>query len=319
MKVVVLTDILSDRYKEMILNAASKAGADVCFAKSEEDIPDEYKDTEVIYGFGVETARRSKSLKWLSVPSAGVDYLMKPDSFANKDCILTNASGSYGVSIAEHMITVSLMMMRRIDYFYRETLNGKWISPQPQKSLKDSRITVLGTGDIGICFAKRARAFEPSRLIGVCRSGKCEEESFDSIHQTGELDALLPETDLLVMSLPATPETENILSRERISLLPDGAYIVNVGRGTAIDEEALADSLDSGHLAGAALDVFRNEPLPKDDRLWNTKNLIITPHVAGNLTLEYTIYKNVEMFCENLLCYSEGRPMKQVVDIKLGY
>ena len=124
---------------------------------------------------------------------------------------------------------------------------------------------------------------------------------------------------LLVMSLPDTPETRNTLSRERIALLPEDAYVVNVGRGSAIDEDALADSLDSGRLAGAALDVFRTEPLPEDSRLWNTRNLLITPHVAGNLTADHTIGRNVEMFCEDLDNYASGRQLRYLVDRSLGY
>ena len=319
MKIVILTKGLKQKHKELIIKTAEKAGAEVCFAESENELPAGFEVPDVIYGFGIETARRSKNLKWLCVPSAGVDYLMKPGCFANEDCILTNSAGAYGVSIAEHIIAVTLMMMRRLTEFHLETANKQWGSPRPQKSLKDCRITVLGTGDIGRSFAKRARAFEPASLTGICRSGVCDEPIFDKVFKTGELDIILPSTDLLVMSLPSTPETENILSRERIGLLPEGAYIVNVGRGSAIDEDALADSLDRGRLGGAALDVFRTEPLPDDSRLWNTKNLLITPHVAGNLTLEHTMDRNVEMFCEDLISYAEGLPLKHIVDRKTGY
>ncbi len=319
MKVIVLGNSLKEKHKEMVRETALKAGAELCFADKESDIPDDFKDAEVIYGYGMETAKTSMDLKWLSVPSAGVDYLMGPGAFANKDCILTNSSGSYGVSIAEHIIAVSLMMMRKLTRFHRETINGVWGSPQPQKSLKDCRITALGTGDIGCCFAKRAKAFEPASLTGVCRSGKCDEKSFDRVLSIDRLDEVLPDTELLVMSLPGTPETKNVLSRERIELLPEGAFIVNVGRGSAIDEDALADSLDNGHLAGAALDVFHTEPLPGDSRLWKTENLLITPHVAGNLTVDHTLDTNVEMFCENLSNYAEGRPLNHVIDRTRGY
>ena len=132
-------------------------------------------------------------------------------------------------------------------------------------------------------------------------------------------EPVLPETDVLVMSLPDVPSTRGILSRKRIELLPQGAYIVNVGRGSAIDEDALADALDSGKLGGAALDVFQTEPLPKDSRLWNTKGLLITPHFAGNLTLKRTIDRNVEMFCEDLINFSEGKPLNNFVDRNRGY
>ena len=319
MKILVLNSLLKEKHKKVILDAAEKINAKACFANTEDEVEEDFKDAEVIYGFGMKIAKESKDLKWLAVPSAGVDYLMHDDAFANKDCILTNSAGAYGVTIAEHIVAVSLMMMRGLDHAYSETLKGNWSSPIPQKSLKDARITVLGTGDIGCEFAKRARAFEPASITGICKSGKCEERSFDSIHKVDELDSILPKTDLLVMCLPGTPETENILSKERIKLLPKDAYVVNVGRGSAIDEDALADSLDEKRLAGAALDVFKNEPLPKESRLWKTKNLIITPHVAGNLTLEHTLDKNVEMFIDNLLCYANGLEMKHVIDRNKGY
>ncbi|MBR5179034.1 MAG: D-2-hydroxyacid dehydrogenase [Lachnospiraceae bacterium] len=319
MKILVISTVIKDKQKETIMSAAAKAGAEVYFLQSENEITSDLQDAEIVYGFAVKLAKTSKKLKWLCVPSAGVDFLMRPDSFANEECLLTNSAGAYGVTIAEHIIAVSIMMMRNITDYYAASINGKWAVPKPQKSLKDCRITVLGTGDIGTSFARRAKAFEPESIVGVCRSGRCDEAAFDRVMKVEELDSILPETELLVMSLPATKETENILSRERMALLPSDAYIVNVGRGSAIDEDALAEFLDSGRLAGAALDVFRTEPLPEESRLWKTKNLLITPHVAGNLTLEHTLNRNVEMFCEDLINYAEGKEMRYLVDRKKGY
>ena len=303
----------------MISSTAERLGAKVAFYKTEAEIPQCDFDADIIYGFAPSIVKTSKTLKWLCVPWAGVDSLMVPGYFANEECLLTNSAGAYGVSIAEHMIAMALIMMRRLNEFLEETGNGLWFSPRPQKSLKDCRITVLGTGDIGTTFAKRVKAFEPADIIGVCRSGKSEAAVYDKVLPVSELDSVLPETDLLAMSLPATEETKGILSRPKIELLPEGAYIINVGRGSAIDENALADNLDNGHLAGAALDVFQTEPLPQGDRLWHTKNLLITPHVAGNMTLPYTKQKNVEMFLEDLNNFIEGKPLKYLVDRKLGY
>jgi len=320
MKILILGSSLKQKHKDKIRETAERIGAKLCFSDSESSVPEDFAEPDIIYGFGMKIARTCEDLKWLCVPSAGVDYLMKPDAFANKNCILTNSSGAYGVTIAEHIIAVTLMMMRRLTYYYERTLSSDWgIEHYRQESLKDSRITVLGTGDIGCSFAKRARAFEPVRMTGVSRSGIDTYGLFDEMHRIDSLDSVLPETDLLVMSLPATPETENILDGRRLSLLPEGAFVVNVGRGSAIDEDALADSLDSGHLGGAALDVFRTEPLPADSRLWKTPNLLITPHIAGNLTLEYTLDKNVDMFLEDLENYAEGRPLKYIVDREKGY
>ena len=319
MKIVVINTLLKEIHKEKIRKAADKAGGDLLFVESEEEIPSSWEDCDIIYGFGMGNAKKNRNLKWLSVPSAGVDYLMKPGVFANEECLVTNSSGAYGVTIAEHIICVSLMVMRRLDYSYRESLKGNWSLPQPQKSLKDCRIVVLGTGDIGSCFARRAKAFEPRSIVGVSRSGISSDPAYDSVKKVSELDSLLPETDLLVMSLPDTPETRDILTRERIALLPEGAYVVNVGRGSAIDEDALCESLESGRLGGAALDVFKTEPLPADSKMWNTKNLLITPHVAGNLTLEHTLNVNVDLFCENLVRYGKGLPLNNLIDRNKGY
>ncbi|MCR5722174.1 MAG: D-2-hydroxyacid dehydrogenase [Lachnospiraceae bacterium] len=319
MKVIVLGGFLEQKHKDLINKTAKEAGAEVLFTESEDTIPEEYKDAEVLYGFGVKTAATSRSLKWLCFTSAGVESMLKPGAFANEDCILTNSSGSYGVSIAEHIIAVSLMMMRKMTYNYALALKGEWGERLPQRSLIGSRITVLGTGDIGSSFAKRAAAFEPASITGVCRSGKCDEPYYDKVLKVDELDSVLPETDLLVMSLPDTVETRGILSRERLALLPHDAFIVNVGRGSAIDEDALVEALEADRLAGAALDVFRQEPIPAGSRLWTTRNLLITPHVAGNLTIGYTVDRNVEMFCEDLLNYAAGRPLKYLVDKKKGY
>lgn len=320
MKLLVLSTVLKQRHIDKIRETSDRYDLSVAFTDSEVNIPEGFEAPDIVYGFGTGIARRSRDLKWLCVPSAGVDYLMSPECFMNEDCILTNSSGSYGVTIAEHIIAVSLMMMRRLTYHFEETSQGTWGEERYlQRSLKDSRITVLGTGDIGIEFARRARAFEPLSIKGINRSGICDDPAFDSIDKIDSIDEILMSTDLLVMSLPSTPETVDILDRRRIGLLPDDAFVVNVGRGSAIDEEALADALDEGHIAGAALDVFKTEPLPSDSRLWNTKNLLITPHVAGNLTLEHTLDKNVDMFVEDLDNYMSGRPLRYIVDRKRGY
>ena len=319
MKILVINNMLEEKHLNQIKNAAASLGHEVFFYKAESEIPETNFDADIIYGFAPSIVKASKNLKWLCVPWAGVDSLMVPGYFANEECLLTNAAGAYGVSIAEHMIAVSLVMMRCLDEFMEETRAGQWKMPRPQKSLKDCRITVLGTGDIGTSFAKRARAFEPASITGVCRSGRAASDVYDKVLQVSQLDSILPETDLLAMSLPSTEETRGILSRKRLGLLPEGAYIVNVGRGSAIDEEALADALDSGHLAGAALDVFQKEPLPEGNRLWKTKKLLITPHVAGNMTLAYTKDKNVEMFLEDLENFTKGKALHYLVDRKLGY
>ena len=185
-------------------------------------------------------------------------------------------------------------------------------------SICGSRITVLGTGDIGSTFAKRARGFDPACIIGVNRSGRAL-PVYDKVVQTKDLSKVLPETGLLAMSLPGTPETAGIINREMLSLLPENAYLVNVGRGNAIDEEALVDALNSGKLAGAALDVMQTEPVPADSPLRSAKNILLTPHCAGHMTLDYTRAKSVEMFCQDLENFLSGRPLVHEVNRSQGY
>lgn len=214
----------------------------------------------------------------------------------------------------------ALMLLRRQEEYGDLIRSGGWDTlPGNIHSLHGSRITVLGTGDIGTQFARRAKAFSPAKIVGVRRSAKPGDPAFDEMRTNAELDAILPETDILVMALPNTPDTAGILNRERMALLPQGAYVLNVGRGAAVDQDALIEMLNSGHLAGAALDVVVPEPLPADHPLRGAKNILLTPHVAGNTTLPYTQQRTVDMFLEDLENYAAGKPLRHAVDRKRFY
>ena len=200
MKILVVNKLLEQKHIEQIKEKTKNLGADVLFYGAEDEIPESDFDAEIIYGVAPKIVNSSKTLKWVCSPLAGVDLFMKPGFFANEDCLLTNSAGAYGVSIAEHMVAVSLMLLRKLNEFFDETRDGKWLQPRAQKSLKDCRVTVLGTGDIGTTFAKRVRAFEPKRIVGVCRSGKSAETVYDRVLPVGKLDTVLPETDILAMT-----------------------------------------------------------------------------------------------------------------------
>ena len=187
------------------------------------------------------------------------------------------------------------------------------------RSIYGRRITVLGAGDIGTNFARRAKALGAGRICGVSRSGRNPDPAYDRMLPQEQLDQVLPETEILVMALPSVADTVGILSRERIALLPRDAIVVNVGRGTAIDQEALMEALNAGRIAGAALDVVVPEPLPREHPLWSTRNLLLTPHISGNMSLGYTCDINVDMFCRDLENYAAGRPLEHRVDRKRGY
>lgn len=319
-KIGVIIDFLTDEYQQKITAAAAANGYETEFFPSSAAAVGNVDDCEIIYGHPSQKVIASaKNLKWFACCWAGVDRFCRDGLFCNEDCILTNSSGAYGTTIAEHITMVALMLLRRQMEYTEIIREGDWrVLDGGIRSLHGARITMLGAGDIGTEFARRARAFHPAKLIGVSRSGRPNPD-FDAVYPIDKLDALLPETDLLVMALPSTPDTVNILDAHRMALLPQGAYVINVGRGTAVDQDALIESLDSGHLAGASLDVVVPEPLPADHPLRGAKNLLLTPHVAGNMTLGYTCELNVKMFCDNLARYANGEPLKHVVDKKKGY
>jgi phosphoglycerate dehydrogenase-like oxidoreductase len=319
-KIGVIIDFLNDKYERQLNAAAAKYGYEIEYFPSSAEAVGRVDDCEILYGHcSQKVIRSAKSLKWYCCCWAGVDHFCDESLYQNPDCRLTNSSGAYGTTISEHLIMVCLMLLRRQMEYTEIIREGGWrVLPGGIHSLHGARVTCLGTGDIGTEFARRVRAFHPASLTGVSRSGRANAD-FDTVHPVTELNQLLPETDLLFMSLPSVSDTVNILNAERMALLPKGAYVVNVGRGTAIDQDALIAALDSGHLAGAALDVVVPEPLPADHPLRKAKNLLLTPHVAGNMTLGYTCERNVQLFCENLENYAAGRPMHHLVDRRKGY
>lgn len=321
-EICVYLEFLTDAHRASIRAAAEKAGFTVHFFD-----PDQFEEAkacvqhcEVLYGHSPELLRAAPaSLKWYCCSFAGVDPYCKDDGiFQNPDCILTN-SNVYGVTIAEHVVMVTLMLLRRMPEYIEITRNRSWSNQLAVRSIRDNEITILGTGDIGNHVAERMRGMGIGHVIGLSRSGKAREDLYDEVLPITQLDTVLPRTKILLMALPGTAETAGILSRERIALLPADAIVINVGRGPAVDQVALTESLNAGRIAGAALDVMVPEPLPKDDPLWDAKNLIITPHVSGNMTLGYTCDRNVELFCENLAAYAAGRPLQGLVDRKRGY
>ena len=310
------------------LNAAQKAlieatardrGWNVTFAADDATAFEAAKDAEIIFGNNAKLLKDAPKLKWLCLSSAGADAYLKPVLEERQGVLLSNSSGAYGVTIAEHIVMVTLMLMRRqMEYTEVTRLRG-WRRDLPIRSIRDSRVTLLGTGDIGREAAIRLRAFGPKKITGVNRSGRNPGDMFDAVVPVSALDDLLPRVDLLIMALPGTPETRHILDARRLTLLPEDAFIVNVGRGSAIDEAALVSQLRAGRFAGVALDVFAREPLPADDPLRTCPRLLITPHVAGNMTLDYTVARIVELFLEDFANYCDGRPLARRVEPGKGY
>ena len=319
--ICIYQEFLTDAHKSQIQKTAEELGFTPHFFTLDqfEEAKACVQDCEILYAHSPELLRAAPAaLKWYCCSFAGVDpYCKDPSIFANPDCVLTN-SNVYGVTIAEHVVMVTLMLLRRMPEYEEVIRNRSWSNQLPIRSIRDNEFTILGTGNIGVNVADRVRDMGAAKVIGLSRSGR-PHPSFDEVHPIADLDRVLPSTKILVMALPGTAETIHILNRSRIALLPKDSYVINVGRGTAIEQEPLIEALNSGRIAGAALDVMDPEPLPADHPLWSAKNLILTPHVSGNMTLGYTCDTNVAMFCGNLKNYAAGKPLNGIVDRTKGY
>jgi len=314
-------NFLEETHRQQIQQAAEAAGFTAhFFGKGQfEEAKACLQHCEVLYAHSPSLLRAAPAtLKWYCCAFAGVDPYCKDDGiFANPDCLLTNSNG-YGVTIAEHVVMVTLMLMRRMPEYTEIVRSRGWQNQLSIRSIRDTNFTILGTGNIGWNVAERLRGMNAGRITGLSRSGRAV-EGFDEVLPISALNDVLPTTEVLIMALPGTAETTHILNAERIALLPENALVINVGRGSAIEQEPLMEALNTGKLAGAALDVMVPEPLPQDHPLWETKNLIITPHVSGNMTLGYTCDVNVDLFCADLANYAANRPLNGFVDRKLGY
>ena len=319
--ICIYQEFLTDAHKAQIQKTAEEAGFVPHFFTLDqfEEAKACVQDCEILYAHSPELLRAAPAtLKWYCCSFAGVDpYCKDPTIFANPDCVLTN-SNVYGVTIAEHVVMVTLMLLRRMPEYEEIVRNRSWSNQLPIRSIRDNEFTILGTGNIGVNVAERVRGMGAAKIIGLSRSGK-PHPAFDEVHPIADLDKVLPGTKILVMALPGTAETIHILNRARIALLPKDAYVINVGRGTAVEQEPLIEALNSGRIAGAALDVMDPEPLPADHPLWSAKTLILPPHVSGNMTLGYTCDTNVAMFCEDLKNYAAGKPLNGFVDRVKGY
>ena len=274
---------------------------------------------EIAFGnVDTETIAKMPNLRWLHAQTAGVEWYCNPDSRLSEDVILTNSSGAYGVSIAEYMLTVTLMLLRNAAGYIALQKERGWKLLGTAKNIYNSNVTVIGMGDIGGRYAEICHAMG-ANVRGVVRTKRNQLPPYvTELFTTDEIDAAIQDADVVALALPGTGETAGILSRERLQKMKPGAIIINVGRGSAIDQDAMTELLASGHLGGAGLDVTTPEPLPQDNPLWDMPNVIITPHVSyggRDNTSEFVVGR----FVKYLQDYVSGRPFDRVVDRMAGY
>lgn len=259
----------------------------------------------------------SPALEWLQTNSAGVEPYIQPGVLAG-DTLLTNATGAYGLAIAEHMLGMLLELFKKLELYRDAQKSGAWQSQGAVKAVYGSTVLVLGMGDIGGEFAARCKALG-AKVIGVRRSPRPCPEYADEVHLLEDLDSLLPQADVVAITLPGTDATRGLMSRERLAKMKEGAVLLNVGRGFIVDTEALCDALERGHLSGAGVDVTDPEPLPPTHRLWNIPTAVVTPHISGFYHLRETHERIVGIFLENLRHFQAGEPLRNLVDFTTGY
>lgn len=261
---------------------------------------------------------RAKALRWMQQWGAGADWLMRYPEAQELDFVLTNASGVHAIPITEHIFAFLFSLGRGFHKAMRGQIERQWrkLSSDDLYELPDKTMVLIGVGAIGEQTARIADALN-MRVIGVRRDPSVGAPGVERMVGNDQLLEVLPEADFVVVTVPLTQETEKMIGERELRAMKSSAYIVNIGRGKVIDQDALIRALREGWIAGAGLDVTDPEPLPEDSPLWEMENVIITAHYSG-LTPYYN-ERALEIFLDNLERYRSGEEMRNVVDKGLGY
>ena len=216
------------------------------------------------------------------------------------------------------MIGSLLCIMKKLHLYGADQSKHVWNDYGNVASIYGSKTLVVGFGDIGSEFAVRMHALG-SQVTGIRRNKTEKPDYLEALYQMDAFYECLKTADIVVTCLPGTKETYHIFDKKAFAQMKEGAFFLNVGRGSAVDSNALADALNSGHLAGASVDVTEPEPLPSDHPLWDAKNLLITPHISGNYHLKETHERIVRIAADNLDRFMRGEKLRNVVDFATGY
>ncbi len=309
MNVLVLPPVNDDQKKRL---EAAAPGA--VFTYSSPEAVDEglVAKAEVVFGnVRAELLPEAGGLRLLQLNSAGYDRYAAP-GIVPAGCALCCATGAYGQAVSEHLFTSVLCLMKKL-HGYRDLQRAhEWGDLGEVATPAGANVVVLGAGDIGTHLAGLFAAVG-AHVTGVRRRAVAAEAPFERMATMDELAELLPQADVVCSVLPSTPETTGLADSTFFSAMKPGAYFGNAGRGSLVDQAALIAALESGHLAGAALDVCTPEPLPAGDALWDAPNLLLTPHISGFYHLPVTLDNIVGIAAENLAHLAAGEPLRNQV------
>lgn len=275
-------------------------------------------DADVIVGKPpIELLPYAKKLAWLQLETAGNEQYAK-EGLLPEQCILTNATGSFGLAISEYLLCTILMQMRNMNLYIRNQEQGVWQVEGPIQSIYGSTFLIVGLGDLGYEFAKKVKALG-GYTIGIKKHVDQPIPYMDEVTTMDHLESLLPKADVVVLALPSTKETRGCFKRAYFSYMKPTAILANVGRGDVMDCMDVVDAIQHHELAGAILDVCNVEPIPKEHPIWNQKEIIVTPHISGTFQLPETKQRFVNLLVSNMKAYINEEPLRNVVDIKEGY
>jgi phosphoglycerate dehydrogenase-like enzyme len=297
---------------------------EVVHKNSYEDAENHLRDCEILFTFALppERFRLAQNLRWIHAPTAAVHQLLFPE-LVNSDVILSNSREVHGPVVAELVIALMFALAKKIPQAARLQQKHIWgksaiwnDGPRPRE-IAGATLGLIGVGGIGLPVVRMASALG-MRVIAVReRPEKERPQGVDAVYASGQIDEVLSQSDFVVLALPLTEATRGLINADRLAAMRPDAYLINVGRGPQVDEAALADALRNHRIAGAALDVFNQEPLPAESPLWNLENLLITPH-TGSLT-EKLWQRHHQVFSENLRRYLAREPLLFGVDKHKGY
>jgi phosphoglycerate dehydrogenase-like enzyme len=288
-----------------------------------DDLPHELPDTDIFIGYSLRAPqlKTARKLKWIHSTAIGVAQLMYPE-MRDSGIIVTNPKGIFAIPMAEHSIGLLVALARNFPDSVRGQDRATWVQqelwdkPQQLSELSGKLLLIVGFGSIGREVARRAKAFDMS-VWGVTRSGRGDQVLAEKIVPASQLENALPQADYILLAAPETTASRQLIGPAQFALMKRGARLINVGRGSLVDEAALICALETGALAGAALDVTLAEPLPRESPLWRAPNLFITPHTSA--VSDRLWERETALLMDLLERWFSGRELRNVVNFESGY
>ena len=257
---------------------------------------------------------KMKKLKWIQLSSIGIDQL-PVEYVKNTSIIITNNKGGYSIPMGEWIVLKTLELFKNSKGLYENQTNRKWKMDTSIYELYGKTIGFIGTGTIAVEAAKRFQGFGVN-IVGVNTNGR-DIQYFNKCYAMSELNEMLKLCDVVVGTIPYTKATHHLINEDRFIAMKTGAYFINVARGSIVDEVSLIKNLKNGKLAGAALDVYEEEPLKENNPLWDLNNVILTSH--NSWISEMRNERRFDLIYKNMKKYVQGEELVNVVDLKKGY